>query len=69
MNIVRALLNTERLELLTSMDKEPGRVLAMICEQGEIDYFLKHDVLHDRSYLLPFTILAVPEAPCICCCD
>lgn len=43
------------------MDREPVSALTNLCYPGEFDRFFKYDVLDDRSYPLPFAILAVPE--------
>ena len=62
-DIFKALPNIERFEMLTSMEKDSLHTMESLCHQGEIDYFVKYDVLSNRSHLLPFTFLAVLEGP------
>lgn len=59
----KAFPNIERLEMLTSMDTRPGPAQLHLCPQAEIDYFVKYDVIKNRSHLLPFFMLAAPQNP------
>ncbi|KAF7505538.1 hypothetical protein GJ744_000700 [Endocarpon pusillum] len=62
-NISKALPNIEHFQMLTSMDEDTLPTLGNLCDQGAIVYFVKYDVLSNRSHLLPFAFQAVLERP------
>ncbi len=55
LHMSKALPSIEYSEMLASMENYWLPVLENLCNQGVIDYFVKYDVLSNRSHLLPFT--------------
>jgi hypothetical protein len=54
--------NLESLVMLTTVDAEHADVTWPLCWQGEVETFVKYDLLNDQTTILPMQMLAVPDA-------